>query len=299
MASTWVHRQPRSCNSDNTFSTMSSTTLTAIAVFENPRRVDSKGKMLMFDAQIYLDAGRSPIVAILRYFNINDQPFEDVGMYSIITTIAKMEKGINTVGGSVSQRDGATSKLNELDYDLIGDIIQLIPISSGAVDPRHLAYVHVSGTVSSLNEADNTFDLDAQQYISAMKDLRVKGQTGDKAVAASVPLGVLPIRCFFNMNSPRYKGRKPPMPRNGAMVSLEGFIFEVTKRDGELPERFCVTLETVNFMGRSAIPPCPMESPGRNTQTPGKRSLKFSFNDLDSPVQQGKRVKPNAVEAQT
>jgi hypothetical protein len=154
-----------------------------------------------------------------------------------------------------------------------------------------------------------------------MKDLRVKGQTGDKAVAASVPLGVLPIRCFFNMNSPRYKGRKPPMPRNGAMVSLEGFIFEVTKRDGELPERFCVTLETVNFMGRSAIPPRPMESPGSkfqhlllstrlnlqfrnhpvlgNTQTPGKRSLKFSFNDLDSPVQQGKRVKPNAVEVQT
>jgi hypothetical protein len=66
---------------------MSSATISAIAVFENPRRADKGPKMLMFDAQIYLEGGRPPIVAILRYFNSHDQAFEDVGVYSIISTV--------------------------------------------------------------------------------------------------------------------------------------------------------------------------------------------------------------------
>jgi hypothetical protein len=46
------------------------------------------------------------------------------------------------------------------------------------------------------------------------------------------------------------------------MVSLEGFLFEVTKQDGGLPERFSIMLENINFMGRSTVPPRPKETPG-------------------------------------
>jgi hypothetical protein len=89
-----------------------------------------------------------------------------------------------------------------------------------------------------------------------MKDIRGPGDN------IPIPLGTLPIRCFFKSSAPRYKGKKPPVPKTGAMVSLEGFLFEVTKQDGGLPERFSIMLENINFMGRSTVPPRPKETPG-------------------------------------
>lgn len=65
---------------------MSAATLTAVAVFENPRKLE-RGKTIVIDAQIYMGA-HPPLIAALRYFNVNDISFEDIGTYFMHATVS-------------------------------------------------------------------------------------------------------------------------------------------------------------------------------------------------------------------
>jgi len=66
-------------------------------------------------------------------------------------------------------------------------------------------------------------------------------------------LSALSYSCFSRAQLLATKARSL-RAKTGAMVSLEGFLFEVTKQDGGLPERFSIMLENINFMGRSTVP---------------------------------------------
>lgn len=65
---------------------MSAAQLTGIAILENPRHVESKGKSCIFDAQLYL--GERPLVVLLRYFNHNDFSFENEARYFIHANVS-------------------------------------------------------------------------------------------------------------------------------------------------------------------------------------------------------------------
>lgn len=67
---------------------MSSVSLTAIAVLENPRK-DARGKTVTFDAQIYLGAYQ-PLTVEFRYFNANEISFEEIGTYVVHGTVRQM-----------------------------------------------------------------------------------------------------------------------------------------------------------------------------------------------------------------
>lgn len=68
---------------------MSSVYLTAVAVFENPQKLEGIGKTILVDAQIYLGSGHT-LVGSFQYFNHNDIPFKDdhVGMYFIHAAVS-------------------------------------------------------------------------------------------------------------------------------------------------------------------------------------------------------------------
>lgn len=67
---------------------MSSVSLTAIAVLENPRK-DARGKTVTFDAQIYLGAYQ-PLAVEFRYFNTNETSFEEIGTYIVHGTVRQI-----------------------------------------------------------------------------------------------------------------------------------------------------------------------------------------------------------------
>jgi len=62
----------------------SSATISAIAVFENGRKVE--GMSCIFDAQIFLGKEK-PLLAALRYFNRDNREFGDVGFYFITARV--------------------------------------------------------------------------------------------------------------------------------------------------------------------------------------------------------------------
>lgn len=67
-------------------------TLTGIAVLENPRKLESD-KSVYFDAQIFCEDRDGPgIIACLRYFNIRDYIFDDMGAYFITANVRFFEE---------------------------------------------------------------------------------------------------------------------------------------------------------------------------------------------------------------
>lgn len=62
-------------------------TLTGIAVLENPRKLESD-KSVYFDAQIFCEDRDGPgIIACLRYFNVRDTIFDEMGAYFITANV--------------------------------------------------------------------------------------------------------------------------------------------------------------------------------------------------------------------
>jgi hypothetical protein len=66
----------------------SSATITAVAVFENGRRVQGQGMTLIFDAQMYLSSESAPLLAALRFFNSENRTFDEIGFYFVIARVS-------------------------------------------------------------------------------------------------------------------------------------------------------------------------------------------------------------------
>ncbi|RDB29439.1 hypothetical protein Hypma_015706 [Hypsizygus marmoreus] len=225
--------------------TMSSANLIGLAVLENPRP-DSGD----------LKPGKAPepILACLRYFNSTDIPFEELGTFFVYATVAKMVKGANT-------RTTSTT-LSDDDYHLVGDIVWLI--AADVEDAKHLPYIQVSGTVKNIKTDDATFEIDAAQYTTPLKDKR-----GD----STFPLHV------FIPSSPRYKTK--PVPKPNSTVFVTGFLTGTDISQSGEANRFHIEMDNITFLGRSTLPlqttsPVPVQT----AEGGKKRKLKYSF---DSP----------------
>lgn len=95
MSSTIYHLQfPNTSYRSSDYSTsMSSATITGIAVFENPRMIE-RTKVIVVDAQMYLGADTSLSLA-LRYFNQNDLCFDEMGLYFVHASVSLLFLPIN------------------------------------------------------------------------------------------------------------------------------------------------------------------------------------------------------------
>ncbi|KIJ19277.1 hypothetical protein PAXINDRAFT_7781 [Paxillus involutus ATCC 200175] len=139
---------------------MSSATMMAVAVLKNPRLLD-KGKTIVVDGQIYLGDGQTSLVAALRYFNAADIKFDDIGKFLIHTMVARYEHGAEIPASAVSASEDTDPAAAP--YDMVGDIIWLVP--AGDINPCHVPYVHVCGTVTESQKDDSMFRLKPMQYI--------------------------------------------------------------------------------------------------------------------------------------
>ncbi|KAF8841617.1 hypothetical protein BDN67DRAFT_980161 [Paxillus ammoniavirescens] len=200
------------------------------------------GKTIVVDGQIYLGDGQTPLVAALHYFNTADIKFDDIGKFLIHTMVARYEHGAEIPASAVSASEDTNPAAAP--YDMVGDIIWLVP--AGDIDPCHLPYVHVCGTVTESQKDDSMFCLEPMQYTSVLKSLIKNNPPGS--------VSVFPVHCTI-LDSPRYKSGKP-IPQSSSIVSAEGWIVAVHQKDSSSKhaDRFDVKVEHVCYLGRANVP---------------------------------------------
>ncbi|KAI0091062.1 hypothetical protein BDY19DRAFT_679904 [Irpex rosettiformis] len=213
---------------------MSSVTIAAIAVLESPRSPPDKPKSYIFDGQLWLDSER-PLVAGFRYFNTNNDTFGEAPICCMIVA--------NIARYSEKLFPALYSLLDKGDYDIIGDIVYLIPLPDGT-DPRHAPYVHVAGTVEHSNGSECFINSSAHLI----------------GIETSENLS-FPVTGYFP-DSPRYKHGKKPVPRERTITAFGGWLTGTTGRSEHMaPETFRAQVESVAFLGHSAqVVPHPFQT---------------------------------------
>ncbi|KAJ6530920.1 hypothetical protein DFH09DRAFT_1093315 [Mycena vulgaris] len=218
---------------------MSLVTLECLAVLENPRvGVSDKPKSVTLDAQIYLDGSQTSLIGCLTWYNEHNFDFpEELSAYRLWVQLVYL---------------GPTSEL----------------------DLRYRAIAHICGTVSHTNAKDGTFQVDAEQYITALR------------AAAAMPFKVI------IPDSPRYRTKKP-VPTQGGRVLVTGHIMDVERlldnKDSTPGSvvHFIVEMNTVVFLGASAKGDGGTPAAQKSVKTEGAPTqLKFNFN-TPSPAQRG------------
>ncbi|KAI6119139.1 hypothetical protein EDD16DRAFT_1582608, partial [Pisolithus croceorrhizus] len=244
-----------------------SATITALAAFENGRCAD--GNALIFDAQIYLGDGKPPLLAALCYFNKELRVFDDIGFFLIIARVAKIELGAHIA------LQPATGML-ENDYDLVGDIMILIPLPDN-FNIAYCPYIDICGMVASVDDLTSMFTIDAHQYVTALKN------NGNHATHEPVMLptfhSIMPVECKIP-DTPRWtQSGKKILPACNHIVSITSFITDQKPHGSQSAtmERFCVEIKSIVYLGH------PMVS--SSTSTPASptvgnpwQKMKFDFS---------------------
>ncbi|KAG0706992.1 hypothetical protein DFH29DRAFT_1018665 [Suillus ampliporus] len=207
----------------------------------------------MFDAQMYLGPDSAPLLAALHFFNSKSRTFDEMGFYFVITRIAKMEHG-----AQIALSDGAA---DEMDYDLVGDIVKLIPVPipvDGSFQPTFTPYVEICGTVDSVDNLTCTFCINAHQYVVSLKP-------SDQPQSQNFQ-SLVPVECVIP-STPRWKkslSRKKFIVQPRRYVSVSGSITgRMTKKvgDKQLTECFRVEVDNIMFL-RYPIVTSSSTSPG-------------------------------------
>ena len=159
---------------------------------------------------------------------------------------------------------------------------------------RRPPLIQVCGVAANIRRDDKVFDVDAVQYVYALKGLPRENS-------------VLPI-CTYFPDSPRFQNSKP-MPSKDTYVSLRGILTRFSFSPAGVLERFFVELDQLAFLGKKGAMPfecmCLLFSssclelmvtpPVPTTPTPTRASkLKFSF-DAKSPLSVKRRKMNNAI----
>ncbi|KAJ7228278.1 hypothetical protein GGX14DRAFT_612025 [Mycena pura] len=211
---------------------MSFTSLTGFAVLENPHTIP-KTKTVVFDLQMFLIFGGC---------------FGRLS-YSVIIQPARTTPSIEVY----------SQKLTPVDYyHIVDDIIWLAPLGTPEdFELRHHSYVTVCGLPANIEKDDKTFEIHAEQYISATKATN----------------SIFPVKCHFP-NTPRWKVK--PLPSKGKTVCIEGLLTGIERNDDRTVKYFIVDLEKVTFLGNISGIPKAQESPTKLVSAGTSASLKFT-----------------------
>ncbi|KAI0061144.1 hypothetical protein BV25DRAFT_1887140 [Artomyces pyxidatus] len=233
--------------------------LTAVVSLESPRPVPNKSRTVVLDAGIYnsADPTAEPMYAALRFYNEHNVVLpEDGGLFFVTAKVAKWKKGLESVSDGLS--DG--------DYDILGDIMELIPINgnSDVVDPRqHRATIRCSGTVSSVDPKAASFKLPASQWTMADSS------------------GIFPAKVVIPKES-KWKDRAKALPSVGSIVSFSGYLAGAEKDANGAIVNFVVEVSRhLEFLGRTSASPStpPSGELCTSNAVQGSRSkLRFSLS---------------------
>lgn len=171
--------------------------------------------------------------------------------------LARMAPGIETY----------SQELTASDYHIMGDIIwvcihfvicdrplltvsKMTPIGfPEGFEPRQQGFVQLCGVATNINRDDATFNVEAEPYVSAVKDV-----DGIKAI--------FPARCLI-LNTARFKKYKP-IPANGRYVSVTGFLTNVELQEDHTVKQFVIDIDQVIFLGQY-VPTAPRAIEGGAT----------------------------------
>ena len=150
--------------------------------------------------------------------------------------------------------------------------------------------VHIAGTAANVNTNKASFELNAAQFISALRE-------GPSELGL---ISSFPTICTIH-DSPHWKNAKKPIPRDNSHVYVSGYLTSFVKPSESLSEGsemwtqpFGISIESVDFMGQSTVPTDTVApSPGMTfllsgvlgahyclTATSLKRGLTFNFDDF-------------------
>ncbi|KAK7001090.1 hypothetical protein R3P38DRAFT_2559304, partial [Favolaschia claudopus] len=128
------------------------------------------------------------------------------------------------------------------------------------INLRTHATVHVCGVSSDIDKANSTFDVKAEQYLTATR----------------TPNNIFPIHCVFPA-TPRWEKYKP-IPGKGKSVSVEGFLTGLELNDDRSVKYVIVDVEKVTFLGSASSTTVPKaeESPTKIVTNGTPACLKFT-----------------------
>ena len=115
-------------------------------------------------------------------------------------------------------------------------------------DMRERPYVNVSGAAINSNKTASSFEINTPQYTSQYK--------------TNCNLSVLPVQAHFN--SSKYRTKKP-IPSNNTYVSIEGFLEDVETDSTGRANKFHVSVDNINFLGRATLSPSGTGNTGINS----------------------------------
>ncbi|KAJ7891505.1 hypothetical protein B0H13DRAFT_1887135 [Mycena leptocephala] len=159
-----------------------------------------------------------------------------------------------------------SQELTLVDYHVFGDVVWIIPLGSPeGFDMCHHAAVHVAGLAVNIQKEDATFEIHAEQYLSATK-------TADN---------MFPVR-WVCPDTKRWEKHKP-VPGKGKAVSIEGIFTGVERNEDRTVKHFIVDLEKVTFLGQAPVAPKAEESPTKlvNSGTPARLKFTGFFGSQD------------------
>ncbi|KAH9835231.1 uncharacterized protein C8Q71DRAFT_710346, partial [Rhodofomes roseus] len=206
---------------------MTSSVITGIAVVERPRIIDtSQPRSVWLDAGIYSGNPHQPLIANFRYWNDGGVEFGDGPIVCFIVATMQPHARVNS------------SVLSATDYDIVGDILQLIP-APGA-DPAHSPFIFACGQATNIQNNISMFDVLPTQYVSQLP-LR---QPSNFPMRVEIP------------SSKRYESRGKPMPKNtDSRFHVQGFLKDVTRGADEVVQWFNVRLHNIVYFDRLPVPP--------------------------------------------
>ena len=204
---------------------MSSTAFTGLAVLENPR-VIPKTKTVVFDLQACLPSSEPALIGSVRYFNRDNLDFPEVGCYAAWISVRSfllifffLYSNSIQVARTLPTVEVYSQDLGPMDYHVIGDALwvrgmpyytscpdnspKLIPLGS----PEDFclsqpAFVQVCGLAANPNKDDATFEVVAEQYVTATRSAEC-----------------FPIRCLIPEDTEKEKKNLPDSLRDNSAAS--------------------------------------------------------------------------------
>ncbi|KAK7034996.1 hypothetical protein R3P38DRAFT_3263828 [Favolaschia claudopus] len=215
-------------------------TISGVAVLKNPRAIPNTNTII-FDSQMYL-ASSEPATVGYTSMKINSSLRQ-------FPAAARFSPDIEVF----------SDKLAAVDYHLFGDIISLIPFGLPEnFTPKYHPFVSVCGAASNVDKQNSSFDITAEQYLSANEAY----------------INQFPVHFVFP-DTPRWQNKKP-LPGPGKPVVVDGFLTGVERNPDRTVKHFIIDIEKVTFVGQGTSAPKAEPSPVKLKSNSGASSALMS-----------------------